>query len=167
VGPIALPTRRSTIRLARGLAAALQPGDLVILKGGLGAGKTFFARAVCRALGVPPGVPVTSPTFTLVHEHQGRLRIAHADVYRLPDAGDLPELGLDELRREGAVLLVEWLDVFPGVLGGDGLTVELRPFAGSKGREAILHASGPRSRALAEAMTEAAARAALRGKSRT
>lgn len=174
---IDLPTRRSTIRLARTLAPRIEAGDLVVLAGDLGAGKTFFARALCRALGVPAEVPVTSPTFTLVHELQGRLPIAHADLYRLgsggaaglsgeapgggmtPDAaadpeGELGQLGLRDRRAEGAVLLAEWGEPFVEALGGDALVIRLRAAGGDgAGREAELSATGPRSAALLASLT--------------
>lgn len=157
---IDLPTRRSTIRLARTLAPRIHAGDLVVLAGDLGAGKTFFARALCRALGVPAEVPVTSPTFTLVHELGGRLPIAHADLYRLgPDAaadpeGELGQLGLRDRRAEGAVLLAEWGEPFVEALGGDALVIRLRAAGGgSEGRVAELSATGPRSAALLASLT--------------
>lgn len=143
---VSLPTRRATVRLARALAGALEPGDLVILRGDLGAGKTFLVRALCRALGVSGRVPITSPTFTLVHEHRGRLPIAHADAYRLRDAGELAELGLRERRGEGAVVLVEWGEPYIEELGGDALTVHLTLEA--SGRAAQIEATGDRSREL-------------------
>ena len=147
---IPLPTRRSTIQLARRLAGALQGGDLVVLAGGLGAGKTFFARALCRALGVPADVPVTSPTFTLVHEYEGRIPIRHADVYRLGSPGELVELGLREQRADGALLVVEWGEPYLEALGGDGLLLELA-VSPEGARTAHPAATGPRSEALARA----------------
>lgn len=146
---IALPTRRSTIRLAQRLAALLQPADLILLEGDLGAGKTFFARALCRALGVPPQVRVQSPTFTLVHEYEGRLRIAHADLYRLRDPAELVDLGLRDLRADGAVVLVEWGGPYLAALGGDALRILLGVGDGGEGRTAELVATGPRSAILA------------------
>ena len=147
---IDLPTRRSTIRLAHRLAALLEPSDLLVLEGDLGAGKTFFTRALCRALGVPRGVSVTSPTFTLVHEHEARLPIAHADLYRLRDPGELPELGLRERRAEGALLVVEWGAPYLEALGGDGLRIRFALSGAASGRSAILTPTGPRSAALAQ-----------------
>ncbi|MEJ7733462.1 MAG: tRNA (adenosine(37)-N6)-threonylcarbamoyltransferase complex ATPase subunit type 1 TsaE [Polyangiaceae bacterium] len=147
---IELPNRRATVRLGRALAAELQPGDLVLLDGELGAGKTFLARAVCRALGVPASVPVASPTFTLVHELSARLEVAHADLYRLGSPEELGPLGLRDLRGDGAVLLVEWGLPYGDALGGDALAVHLE--AGEARRRARLVAGGPRSEALRAAV---------------
>ncbi len=152
---IALPTRRSTIRLARAVAAPLAPGDLVLLDGELGAGKTFFARALCRALGVAASLPITSPTFTLVHEHAGRLPIAHADLYRLRDPAELPELGLRERRAEGAIVVVEWGLPYEAALGGDALVVELALEARGFTRCARLSSTGPRGGALLDEVRRA------------
>lgn len=114
-----LPTLAATRRLAERLAPHLRGGDLLVLSGPLGAGKTFFAQALCKALGVSGRV--TSPTFSLVHEYAGRLPIAHADLYRLNSEHELPELGLLELRDEGRLLLVEWGEKYLSALGGDAL----------------------------------------------
>jgi tRNA threonylcarbamoyladenosine biosynthesis protein TsaE len=122
----------------------------VVLSGGLGAGKTFFARALCRALGVPAEIPITSPTFTLVHEYDGRVPLRHADVYRLQDAGELAELGLREQRAEGAVLIVEWGTPYLDALGGDGLLLEIAVSSTGE-RDARPAATGRRSLALARA----------------
>jgi len=150
---VLLHSRRATVRLARALAAALRPGDLVILTGDLGAGKTFFTRALCRALGVPAREPITSPTFTLIHEHTGRLPIAHADLYRLGDEEELSHLGLRERRGEGAVLIVEWGAPYEAALGGDALHVSIAlSVAGN--RSARIEASGPRSRELLTSMLD-------------
>jgi tRNA threonylcarbamoyladenosine biosynthesis protein TsaE len=141
---IELPTRRATQRLARALAAALRPGDAVILSGALGAGKTFFVRALCRALGLDEGVRVVSPTFTLVRELPTVPPVAHAALSRLTSPEDAHELGLAELRESGRVLLVEWGEAHAEALGPDHLllAIELGP------RRARLVASGARSEAL-------------------
>lgn len=143
---IVLPHRRATVRLGRAIGAACEPGDVVALEGPLGAGKTFLARAICRGLGVGASVPVTSPTFTLVHELRGRHRIVHADLYRLASEDDLEPVGLVDA-AEGAVLLVEWPDRAPG-LCRDALVITLGRGV-AVGRIAVLRATGPRSEALA------------------
>lgn len=122
---MALATRRHTVRLGRALGQALEPGDLLVLEGDLGAGKTFLTRALARALGVPGAVAVTSPTFTLVNEYAARVPLVHADLYRLGDADELVELGLlDRIGRDAAVV-VEWGDRFAEALGGEGLWITL------------------------------------------
>lgn len=120
----ALPTEEHTERLAQDLAPLLEPGDLLVLSGELGAGKTFFTRALCRALGLPEGARVTSPTFTLVHEYATRPPVSHADVYRLTGETELYELGLDAQRDEGRLLVVEWGLPYVDALGGDALILE-------------------------------------------
>ena len=120
-----LASRRDTVRLARALAARLEPGDLVLLSGDLGAGKTFLARAVARALGVGEKTAIASPTFTLVQEYDTpRGVVLHVDLYRLLDSpsgldAEVARLGLRERRAEGAIVLVEWGEDARAALGDD------------------------------------------------
>jgi tRNA threonylcarbamoyl adenosine modification protein YjeE len=136
----ALPTRRATIRLAARLGNALRAGDLLVLSGDLGTGKTFFARALFRSLGVPVGIAVTSPSFALVNEYEGRtaagpLTIVHADLYRLGSADEAEQLGLRDRRAE-ALMVVEWGSDYERELGGQALHFGLS--LASPGREAHL-----------------------------
>ena len=98
-----------TEALAEGLAASLRGGEVVLLSGELGAGKTAFVRGLARGLGVDPQ-EVASPTFVLLTSYPGRLRLHHADLYRLAGDGDDRELGLEELPGPGAVLAIEWAE---------------------------------------------------------
>lgn len=109
---IAIDDEAAMRRLARRLAPRLEAGMVVILEGDLGAGKTFFVRAAARALGVPEGVPVTSPTFALVHEYEARVPMVHADLYRLGHPDELLELGLDERLGRDAIAFIEWGDAY-------------------------------------------------------
>ncbi len=150
---VALTSRRATVKLGRALARVSRPGGLIILDGPLGAGKTFLTRALCRELGVPAEVPVTSPTFSLVQEHAAQLQVLHADLYRLGSADEVFELGLEAARREGALLVVEWGRPYLKELGGDALVVSWEgPLAA---REVLLHATGEGSRAALAQLPEA------------
>lgn len=142
-----LATRRDTTRLGRRIADALAPGDLVLLSGDLGAGKTFLARAIARRLGVPADQAIASPTFTLVQEYETkRGTLLHADLYRLrgeasslgKTRAEIRRLGLAERRAEGAIVLVEWGEGYEHELGGDvALAVSIR--IDGEGRIAELH----------------------------
>ena len=138
-----LQSEADTLALARSLAAVLEGGDVIGLEGGLGAGKTTFARGAVHGLGVTEETVVTSPTFALLHLYEGRLPIAHADFYRLAGEAELEELGVDELIEEGAVLFVEWGRKFPGMSSRTVLWVELE-IVSDLGRRARLRPQGAR-----------------------
>jgi tRNA threonylcarbamoyladenosine biosynthesis protein TsaE len=151
---VSLPNRRATKLLARAVARRLAPGDLFVLTGPLGAGKTFFVRAVSRALGLDASVRVTSPTFTLVHEYATVPPLVHADLYRLEGSGDdaaqsdATLLALVEEREQGRVLFVEWGAPFMNALGGDAVVVEFRVSP----RVAHISTTGPRAAACVEGL---------------
>lgn len=140
---VELPTAAATSRLGTQLGRLLQPGDVLGLDGPLGAGKTCLVGGLARGLGVQG--PVTSPTFTLVNQHAGRLTLYHVDLYRLNSAQEVDELGLWESAEAGGVMAVEWLSRFPGTLPPDRLQLELRLHP-VRGRILTLTASGERSR---------------------
>lgn len=96
-----------TEALGEQLGTRLKPGDLVVLAGPLGSGKTTFVRGMARGTG--SDAQVQSPTFTLVRIYPGRVQLAHVDLYRVKAAGELADLGLDELLDEGA-MVIEWGD---------------------------------------------------------
>ncbi len=96
-----------TEQLGARLAERLSPGDVIALRGGLGAGKTAFTRGLARGLGIED--PVTSPTYTIVNEYpQGRLPLFHFDMYRLRGAEELFDLGWEDYLDRGGVCAVEW-----------------------------------------------------------
>ena len=106
------------------IAECLLAGDVVALVGDLGAGKTQVAKAVAEALGVPRD-DVNSPTFTLIQEYAGRLPIRHCDTYRLKNAEEFADLGLDELFASDGIALVEWADRVVEYLPRDRLEVRI------------------------------------------
>ncbi len=139
-----------TRRLGQRLAKALKPGDVVLLSGPLGAGKTVFAQGLARGLGVTSGV--SSKSFVLLGEYQGRLKMYHADLYRLTHPQEAADLGLEDYCSDG-VLVVEWperaLDVFPQ----DRLVISFEVMD-ERRRRLTLKATGPRSKRLLAALCE-------------
>ncbi len=114
-----------THAFAAALADVSRSGDLVVLAGEMGAGKTAFAQGFGRALGVAE--PITSPTFTLVHSYPaGRITLHHADIYRLSTHHEVADLALSELLEYGGIVLVEWGDVMASSFGDHAL-VRLEP----------------------------------------
>lgn len=141
-----------TRELAAALATLVVPGDLLVLAGELGAGKTAFVQGFAGALGVTDHV--TSPTFTLANRYPGRLEVNHLDVYRLEQLEEINELGLYELIDGGGVTLIEWGDAIAPVLGGDYLEVRLAFGSGDDDRQLELTPYGTRWSARVRAVTE-------------
>lgn len=112
-----------TREMAAQVATLAKPGDLILLAGDLGAGKTAFAQGFGRALGVDE--PIVSPTFTLVRTYPGRMPMLHVDVYRLDHLQEVVDLGLAEMLDEGGVALIEWGDMAAPSLPADFLEVRI------------------------------------------
>ncbi len=105
-GPLVTDSEEETAAAGERLAARVQPGQVVLLHGDLGAGKTAFVRGLARGLGAPAD-DVSSPTFTIIQEYRGRIPLYHVDLYRLQPA-EVEELGLDEIVDSGGVVAIEW-----------------------------------------------------------
>jgi tRNA threonylcarbamoyladenosine biosynthesis protein TsaE len=135
---IFLKDAEATTAFGRWMAVILQPGDAVFLSGGIGAGKTHFARAVIRAR-IPQVTDVPSPTFTLVQGYDGAdVTIIHADLYRLGHPDEVAELGLDDAMA-AAICLIEWPERLGRRARGDAL--HLRFAVDGDGRGVV--ANGP------------------------
>lgn len=133
-----------TARFGASLARLLEAGDVLVLTGELGSGKTTLVRAIASSIGVDPTL-VSSPTFTVLHEYTPAAGpvIVHADAYRLAgeDEAELDLLGWDEAVSGGAIVLIEWGERIADLLDREYATVELR-HAGERVRDAIVEAPG-------------------------
>ena len=136
-----------TRALGRRLGAAAEPGTVLALIGELGAGKTQLAKGVADGLGVRS--VVNSPTFVLMNEHSGRLRLYHIDAYRLEDPEEAAAAGLLDEREADGIAVIEWADRLSGWLPADRLELSLAPGAGADDRVVEWHAHGDAHRRLA------------------
>ena len=143
----------ATRAVAAALGELLVAGDVILLVGDLGAGKTAFAQGLARGLGIDE--PVTSPTFTIVQEYAGRLPLAHVDVYRLDRVQDLYDLGFDELVDGNGVTVVEWGDLVEQSVPADHLVVRIDPGPADSERVLDLSYNGPSWRARKNAVEAA------------
>jgi len=147
-----LADETDTATFARQVAAQLVPGDVVALSGGLGSGKTTFARALVRAVVGDPALEVPSPTFTLVQAYPGgRLPVHHMDLYRLTDPRELEEVGLADALIDGAVV-VEWPERAGRLLPRDRLDIAFAIVA--NGRRVTVSGSAAWRQRLADARPE-------------
>jgi len=128
-------SQEETAGVGRRLASQLQPGSVLLLIGDLGAGKTALVRGLAEGLGVAPE-DVSSPTFTLMQEYRGgRVPLIHVDLYRLDEAREIDELGLEEL-GEGSVLAIEWAEKLPRSIA-DAIEVRIEHRDGNERRLTI------------------------------
>lgn len=130
-----------TKALAAAIADLVAPGDLLLLGGDLGAGKTAFVQGFGAGLGVTE--PITSPTFTLAQHYRGRLRVHHLDVFRLDHLVEVEDLGLAELLDDGGVVVIEWGEAILPALPTDYLEIRLSFGAGDDERCITLRQVGP------------------------
>jgi tRNA threonylcarbamoyladenosine biosynthesis protein TsaE len=140
-----------TQAVAGALAELVRDGDVLLLAGELGAGKTTFTQGLGGALGVRE--PITSPTYTLAAEYEGRLGLHHLDVYRLDHLHELDDLGLAELLDEGGITVIEWGEAIAGALPADYLVVRFEYGDGSDDRRLELELVGTRWTARERALT--------------
>ena len=127
-----------TESIAAAIGTKLAPGDVVVLTGDLGAGKTTFVRGLARGLGVTIGVK--SPSFAIHLRYPGRIALHHLDLYRLREANDLAELGLEDVLEQEGVTAVEWGERLGTWLPERALHVRFEDLGGTKRR---LHIDGP------------------------
>jgi tRNA threonylcarbamoyladenosine biosynthesis protein TsaE len=133
MAPTFLPDDAATAELGASLAGELVVGDIVLLEGDLGAGKTALARSIIRALAADPALDVPSPTFALVQPYDTPAGpVLHADLYRLGDPREVDELGL--LDNPAAIVLVEWAERAPEIVAAATVTIELAIPPGGDGR---------------------------------
>lgn len=144
---------RETHRIGERLGALCRPGDVILLEGALGAGKTALTQGIGRGLGVR-GI-INSPTFTLVKEYAGRMPLYHFDLYRLEDEGEVLDLGVDEYLEGDGVCVVEWAERAAGVWPSSHLRVRL-VVTGAHDRRLELEGCGARGEALCGALMGAA-----------
>ena len=135
----------ATRALGRALGARLAAGDVVLLEGGLGAGKTVFVQGLAEGLGLRGAVK--SPTYTLVHEHHARAwpgaraDLAHLDLYRIRDPRELVSIGWDDLLSQKALVIVEWPDRAPGLMPPGHVPISLSHVA-DRPDHRVLYAGG-------------------------
>jgi tRNA threonylcarbamoyladenosine biosynthesis protein TsaE len=148
-----------TESLGEVVGAAAGAGDVIELRGELGAGKTCWVRGFARGLGITE--PVRSPTFTICHVHRGPVILFHLDAYRVEHAEELLEQGFDEMPARGAVA-IEWGERVAPLLPADRLVVEIEHAEGA--RTVRLRALGPRSERLIAAAGAESAQGRVRGR---
>ncbi len=116
---------QDTIRVGQEIGRLLLEGDVVGLVGELGSGKTWLTKGIALGLGVNPKTIVTSPSFTLVNQYQGRAALFHMDVYRLGTLDEALAAGIEEMIYSGGVVVLEWADRWPEILPEQTLMVKL------------------------------------------
>lgn len=130
-----------TVNIGKALGELLQPGGVICLEGNLGAGKTHFAKGIALGLGVTDHV--TSPTFTIINEYEGRMPFYHVDVYRLEDEEEAYEIGLEEYLYGTGITLIEWPARIVGLLPAERLTITITSAEAQDSRIFQFEARGP------------------------
>jgi tRNA threonylcarbamoyladenosine biosynthesis protein TsaE len=139
---VKLPTLEQTQTLGRIIGEQANPGQIILLDGGLGAGKTTITQAIGRGLAVDEKHYITSPTFSIIHEYPGRIPLYHMDFYRINDEVELVELGVEEYLCGNGLSVIEWPERLGTHTPDDRLHIKL-DITGAESRTATLTANGP------------------------
>ena len=136
-----------TEAIGRAIGSSATAGDAIGLEGELGAGKTRLVKGIAVGLEVSEHETVRSPTFVIIREHAGRLRLFHVDAYRLSGAAELWGLGWEEILNQGGLTVVEWAERVTQALPGDRLSIEME-IAGANSRRVRMSCGGSESKGL-------------------
>ncbi|OAA92952.1 tRNA (adenosine(37)-N6)-threonylcarbamoyltransferase complex ATPase subunit type 1 TsaE [Clostridium coskatii] len=133
-----------TINLGKKIGSLLNAGDIICLNGDLGTGKTHFTKGIAKGLNIDD--PITSPTFTIVNEYYGRLKLYHFDVYRVNDIDEIAEIGFDEYIFSDAVSIIEWANYIEELIPRECIWVSIYklPEKGPNYRKIIIKYHGNR-----------------------
>lgn len=133
-----------TINLGCKLGSMTKPGDIICLNGDLGTGKTHFAKGIARGLDIDE--PITSPTFTIVNEYEGRIKLNHFDVYRVNDPDEIEAIGFDEYIFSDSVSIIEWSDYINELIPEEHIEIVIKklPEKGTDFRKIIIKYYGNR-----------------------
>ena len=144
---------KETVQFGKRIGKILRSGDVVALVGELGAGKTHLIKGLAAGIGVARAGHIASPSFTLIHEYQGRIPFYHVDLYRLGTEEETEDLGIEEYLAKDGVTAIEWADKIPSLLPKESLWIALR-YLDSRTRSIHLLAKGTRYHELLRELAE-------------
>ncbi len=139
-----------TTQLGINLGRLLNAGDIVCLTGDLGTGKTHITKGIAKGLNIDDNI--TSPTFTIVNEYEGRLPLYHFDVYRIGSSEEMYDIGYDEYINSDGVCIIEWANLIEDILPSEYLDIQLS--YKDMGREMILNPVGEKYKKIVEELTK-------------
>ncbi len=140
------PGEKCSLLLGRAIGELLQPGDILALRGELAAGKTLLAQGIARGLGIGPEIRITSPTFTIINEYAGRLRLYHIDLYRISGPDDLDTLPWQESLFGNGAAVIEWPERLGRLLPAERWDIKFS-ICDEESREMLICGRGRKNRA--------------------
>lgn len=141
-------TSEETKKIGYKIGKLLKGGDIVCMIGDLGAGKTTLTQSIAEGLEVDDYV--TSPTFTIVNEYQGRYPLYHFDVYRIEDVDEMYDIGFEEYLYSDGVIIIEWANIIEDILPKERLNIEIKTGKGQNEREINIYGEGNRAEGIIE-----------------
>lgn len=142
-----------SVAIGRIIGEQASPGDILAFVGELGSGKTCMTQGIARGLQVPEGYQITSPTFTLINEYPGRIKLYHLDIYRLAGTADLAGMGYEEYFYGDGVVVVEWAEKILEILPAERIEIHLR-YVDETSREIIIKGDAAKTGKIRNALKE-------------